>query len=464
MALKNIVISISDGMVERNLLKTDFWPYLLRQPDLNITLLSSSREYFLHLSKNYTAPSVKVVYEEYPIGWMDAAFTYILNNSIHSHTVREEQHSYFKGINGRERRSITMHLLFRVCWYFGRYYWWRSFLRFIYRIFSSSWYAKDLLSDLKPDLVFIPSINPADYKLLRQTKKQNILAIQMIKSWDNLTSKTFLGVHPNYLITHNEVMKSEAICFDDMPEDRIFVSGIPQFDYLIANRESLLVSREDFYKKIGINESNRVLLFSASGDRISPNDRDYLIILNQAIDRGELPADLHVHVRLHPKYESSLDGVEKLTHVTVERPFSYLTSGYRNWIFQKEDVAHWYNSIFHSCAVINVASTMAIDAAVVDRPIISLGFDGYSNLPSDQSILRYYDRDHYKPVMKTGGVSLVKSEAEFISEINRYLNDAEYKKRNRSVLVSQQCYVVDGGSSKRIVDFLLSFLKKKNDK
>lgn len=464
MALHKIVISISDGMVERNLFKTDFWTYLLQQPNLEVVLVSSDREYFAYLSDRYASPAVRVLYEPYSIGWIDAALTYILSNSIHSHTVWEEQYSYWKGINGRQKRPLLIYCFLRMCWYFGQYVWWRSFLRFLYKLLSSSDYAESILREIKPDLVFVPSINPADYKLLRQAKKQGILCVQMIKSWDNLTSKTFLSIHPDYLIVHNNVMKSEAMRFDDMPENRIFVSGVPQFDHLSIHRDLLLVPRENFYGKIGIDDTKRVVLFSASGDRISPYDRDYLSMLNEAISDGRLPSDLHIHVRLHPKYESSFCGIEKLSYVTIERPFSYLTTGYRNWVFEKDDIAHWYSSIFHSCMVINVASTMAIDASVLDRPVVSLGFDGYKQLPLNRSILRYYSRDHYRSVLETGAVSIVKSEKEFIDEINRYLSDAVYRKDERAMLVSQQCYTIDGGSSKRLVDFLVDFLGKKDGK
>ncbi len=459
-----VIVSISDGMAERNLLKTDFLFYLLQKSELEVIFVSASQEYFTYLSERYTSPSVSVVYEPYSINWIDAAFAYIFRNSIHSHTVREEQYSQKNGINGQKKRSFFTYYLFRFFWYLGKYRSSRELLRLLYRLFNNSHYAEKFLKNEKPDLVFIPSINPADYKLLWQAKKQGIFCVQMIKSWDNLTSKTFLATLPDYLITHNEIMKDEAVLLDDMPKERVFVSGIPQFDYLLANKEKFFITREKFYSDLGIEASKKVILFSASGDRISPHDRDYLIMLNDAIIDGRLPSDTHIHVRLHPKYESNLYGVEKLPHVTVERPFSYLTSNYRDWVFEESDIIHWYNSILHSFVVINVASTMALDAAINDRPVISLGFDGFSTLPYNQSILRYYDRDHYRPVMKTNGVSLVKSKEELFAEINHYLKDTNYKKSERAILVSQQCYKLDGRSSKRIVEFLFSFLEEKNDK
>lgn len=455
---KKILISISDGMVERNLLKTDFFP-LLKKSDVTIELVSSNEPYYHYLVERYASDNVHIHYVPYTIQKIDALFTVILRNSIHTYSVAEDQYNYFKGRYGRPKVSLLTYLAYRVFWHGGGIKLGRALLRWLYRQFSPSTYCADLLREIQPDLVFVPSINPTDYKLVQQAKKQGFKCIQMIKSWDNLTSKTFLAVLPDYLVTHNEVMKQEAIDLDDIPSERIFVSGIPQFDYLVTHQKKLIESRDSFYAKLNIDPKKQVILFSASGDSISPHDRDYLFMLDEAIEQGRLPADTHIQVRSHPKYTSDLTGVDKLTHITVERPFSYLSQGYRDWVFEEKDLAHWYNSIHHSAAVINVASTMAIDAAVLNRPIVSLGFDGYTDLPFDQSIRRYYKRDHYKNVVETDAISLVTSEQQLLDAITRYLQEPTYKDKERARLVKQQCYKLDGQSSKRLVDFLLTQIK-----
>lgn len=454
-----IIISLSDGMVERNLLKTDFWSYLTQEKELEIILISSSNEYFNYLAKRYTSPMVKVVYEQYSIGLIDAFLSYLTRNSIHSCTIKEEQYSQRKGINGQKKISFLTYCSFRLCWYLGKYYWWRKFLRFLYRHLSSCGYAESVLRREKPDLVFVPSINPSDYKMIWQARRQNVRCVQMIKSWDNLSSKTFMAVLPDYLVVHNKIIRDEAVYYGDMPKDKIFISGIPQFDYLVSKRDEILINREEFYADLGIDSSQKVILFSASGDRISPHDGDYLLMLDEAIVCGSLPHDTHIHVRLHPKYDSNLKGVEKLKHVTVERPFSYLTKDHRDWIFEEKDMKRWYNSLYHSAMVVNVASTMAIDAAVVERPIISLGFDGYGKLPLSQSVSRYYDRDHYRNVIKTDAVLLVRSEQEFINAVRCYLKNPLHKENERRKLVEQQCYEIDGNASSRLADFLLNLVK-----
>ena len=362
------------------------------------------------------------------------------------------------GVGYNKKISSFLYSLFRIWWYLGKFKIWRLFLRFIYK-FVPNRYCVDLLNNIKPDLVFISSINPSDLKLLQQAKRRKLKTVQMIKSWDNLTSKTFLATIPDFLIVHNEVMKNEAIVLDDMLREKIFISGIPQFDYLVKNREKLEVARKDFYKKLKINPNKKVILFCASGDWLNPYEEEILKDLYYAIKEGRVIDDVQIHIRMHPKYQSNFDEIEKISEFTMDRPFTYLDkNNFNSWIFQEEEIEHWYNSIYHSSMVINTASSISIDAAVLDRPIICIGFDGKEKLSYEHSVLRFYSRDHYANLIKTKGIDLVKNNDELIESINKYLKDLDCKKEERKMLVKQQCYNLDGKSSLRIADFIKSKL------
>lgn len=456
--MKRILLSISDGMVERNLLKTDFLTLLLAEKNVNIYLVCSDENLSKYLKEEYASFGVEVIFKPYGISKIDAVFTYIFQNSIHTITVKENQYNCFKGSPGREKTNWFVFGIFRILRVLGGYKIWRNIIRFAYKIGSND-YCKDLLLEIDPNLVFVPSIGPSDYKLIHQSKKMGFKTIQMIKSWDNLTSKTFVRIFPDHLIVHNEVMKKEAVELCDVSAGSIFVSGIPQFDYLFKNGDKLLVRRETFYSSIGIDHHKQVILYSVSGDMISPNDEDLIWIINRAIENKKIKGDVHIQVRLHPKYNSKFDKLSGLESVTLERPFSYVNENLKDWVFSKEDMVHWYNSIYHCAMVINVASSMAIDAATLDRPVICIGFDGLVKLPYERSVIRYYDRDHYRNLIDTQGVSLVKNERELINEINSYLEDTNKKKKERTDLVSQQCYKLDGNSSSRIANFLIKNLE-----
>lgn len=455
--MKKILIVITDGMVERNLLKTEFLSSFLSAKKTEVYLIVDSELYFRYLKKEYSHLPLEIIYECYTPSRFDYIFFHLFQQSIHTHTVRENQWNLYKsiksGIGYNTKISLPTYLFFRSLWHLGKLKIWRKSLRFLYRIIPNS-YFKETLKRIKPDLVFVPSVNYADYRILRQAKKAGLKTVQMIKSWDNLTSKTFLATVPDYLIVHNEIIKKEAITLDDMEENKIFVSGIPQFDFLIKNQDKLLESRKEFYEKLGIDPSKKVLLYCASGDWLNPYDEEILLGIHNAISEKRFIYDLHVQVRAHPKYKNKFDKIKKMKEFTIDRPFTYLNSGYKNWVFEKEEMKHWFNSIYHSEIVINTASSMSIDAAIIDKPVICIGFDGKEKLPYNQSVLRFYSRDHYANLIKTGGVDLVKNNYELIESINNYLRNPGHKKEERRLIVKQQCYKLNGESSKIIADFL----------
>jgi hypothetical protein len=104
---------------------------------------------------------------------------------------------------------------------------------------------------------------------------------------------------------------------------------------------------------------------------------------------------------------------------------------------------------------INVASSFTIDAAIFDRSIVNLRFDG-SPRPYLQSVRRQYDSDHYRQVLRTGAVRLADSPGQLVAEVRRYLADPSLERIERARLVRELCYRVDGHSGERVADAIVA--------
>ena len=68
------------------------------------------------------------------------------------------------------------------------------------------------------------------------------------------------------------------------------------------------------------------------------------------------------------------------------------------------------SAIAYCDACINIVSTMTLDAAILDRPIVGIEF---SREPSSPQEIMYseYGADHYRPVVESGGLRLARSRA-----------------------------------------------------
>ena len=103
---------------------------------------------------------------------------------------------------------------------------------------------------------------------------------------------------------------------------------------------------------------------------------------------------------------------------------------------------------------------MCIDACVFDKPVILVGFDGSAETPYVKSIRRFYDYDHFAPVLASGGVRYAKSETELVEALERYLQDLSLEAAGRTQIVARECYKADGHSSERLAEALLQSLAK----
>lgn len=114
----------------------------------------------------------------------------------------------------------------------------------------------------------------------------------------------------------------------------------------------------------------------------------------------------------------------------------------------------------YSDIVINIASTITIDATCFDTPIINLAYD----MKKDDSeyigsIERYYHYTHYKHVVETNAAKMVYSDSELFDAIKMYLVDANIDRKNRQILVEKQTYKLDGKSGLRIARRIIEIIK-----
>jgi CDP-glycerol glycerophosphotransferase (TagB/SpsB family) len=120
-----------------------------------------------------------------------------------------------------------------------------------------------------------------------------------------------------------------------------------------------------------------------------------------------------------------------------------------------EDMKHLAATMWHSAVVLNSSSTVSIDAAAFDTPVVCVGFDGYRTLPEDKSVRRWHKYTHYRKLLALGGVRVGHSLDEVIGHINAYLEDPSLDREGRARIVSRQCLALDGRSAERIGKYLL---------
>ena len=146
-------------------------------------------------------------------------------------------------------------------------------------------------------------------------------------------------------------------------------------------------------------------------------------------------------------------------NLILDKPGRFNSSFLDRWNPTKADVIHLASTLKYSDLIINVSSTLVIEAAIFDTPIINIGFDGYQNKSYLESVRRYYDYyTHYLNIIKSGGVKIAKSPGELISLINQYLENPSLDKEGRKRIVQEQLWKFDGKSAERVAEYVAKFL------
>src|SRR3989344_4729776 len=414
--MKRILVPVSNSFFVRNFLRTDGLKILLGRPGIELVFLvpkvkleyyrkefSSSRLTFVEM------PRQNIAIEKF--------FKFLETSSVHTRTVLMQQYFYLKRIGAKENIVIRFFVFFlsRLLWHLGRFSWWRQLVRFFYVLFREGAFEK-ILSELKPDLVFCPTLIYNEFPLLRAAKRKGIKTLGMISSWDNFYSKTFLRVQPDALLVQTEYLKSLAHQLADYPLEKITVTGVPQYDRYFKKTE--IVQRSEFIKGLGGDPDKKLILYAFSGKLGIDVDFDILDILSRALQEGRIPNSAQILVRPYPKNDFSPERVFKIKKrygFLVRQVAGHVGAGKDNWEFEEESLALLGNTLAHSDIIITMYSTFFIEGAIFNKPLIAVAFDGRHKRAYWNSSRRFFDWNHLADIKKSGGISIARSEEELIN-------------------------------------------------
>ena len=334
----------------------------------------------------------------------------------------------------------------------GRWYEWSDRLvsdRAVDRVFAH--HRPTLVAVATPGLIF------AEIPLLRAARRQGARTIAVDLSWDNLTNKLFPIRRVDRLVVWNSIMRREAHELHGYRLDDVDVAGPPQFDsYFNGAARS---TRDAFCRRVGLDPDRRLLTLTTIPAESYPRHDLLIDRLLDAIRTGAMAQPCDLLVRLHPRDElRRYDRYARVPHLAVEKPFrESARSGDGHGVdVAVENTRHLADTMCHSDVVINVASTIAIEASIFDTPVVNVAFDEdeADTRPFLISPLRYYSYTHYQQIVRAGAVRIAKSAGEMVDLVNGYLADPSLDAAGRRRVVAEQCEFTDGRSAERVAGFM----------
>jgi hypothetical protein len=253
-------------------------------------------------------------------------------------------------------------------------------------------------------------------------------------------------------------MKQELHRFyPEIAEERAHVVGTPQFDPYAD--KGLLWSRSEFFRRIGANPDRPLICYSGGDEENSKGDHLHLRALMELIRSGKIHGQPKVLLRPAPidrgtRYDSVRQDFPELLYV---RP-QWLHGASPDCNFLKplpEDVQFLANLTHHADLNINFASTMTLDFAIHDKPVINVVFE-VADPPLFGSSMWEFVRgfEHYDSVVELGVARFAHTIEQFADQINAYLKDPSLDREGRRRFAELELGTPIGKSSERVVQVL----------
>jgi hypothetical protein len=262
----------------------------------------------------------------------------------------------------------------------------------------------------------------------------------------------------DYFLVWNQGLKDQLIeMYDWIKPENVFVTGTPQFDFHF--RSEFYVGREEFCESVGADPQRPIVFYATGMANHMPGEPE----LVEGIADMLLAADESVRpqllVRVYPKDQTGrFDDLKKrrpdILFPKIEWEPEWLTPKY-------EDSYALVNTLRHCAVGINVASTVSLELCMFDKPVINVGYNPPSVPEGELSYARYYEFDHYKPVVDSGAVKVARSEREMSELIFDSLdNPAKGSSERRELIRRMFGDTLDGKSSIRVAETLARLARK----
>jgi hypothetical protein len=343
----------------------------------------------------------------------------------------------------------------------------RRFSRVLMRQFSRCQEIKELLDEVRPNLLVVPNpFGAHETSCLLHARELGIPVACQLLSWDNITAKGTPLLMPDYFISWGPIMTAEIIDWYHFPRGRIYECGVPHFD--VYSRNNDLIPTYMLLRELHLPEEYPYILYGMVTRMYCPNEIAILRWLADQVNKKVFAKPCSLVIRPHPQLMSGiysmnteeLGRLKALVSANVALAMPQVLSEELAWDLPKNDM-YRLASLLSGCAMcLNASSTLCLDACMLDRPVINIAFDGWEELPYERSARQSLDYLHMAKLLALGGIRIARSFSDLENHINAYLCDPSLDQNGRMLSAAQECGPRDGRAVERVTATLLELARR----
>lgn len=318
-----------------------------------------------------------------------------------------------------------------------------------------------IISASKPDLVYLTHQNTSQTLGVSIVAKHlGIPTVCFIYSWDNIVKGNKL-VKADYYFVWSDYMKQELLDYydDEVSCDTVFVVGSPQFHHY--QQDDFLIDKTTFFNAYRIPKSDFYICFSGNFTAIGQDDPAYLRDLAKAVKHynSKNVKQFHILLRANPA-----DYNEGFLPVLKAYP-EFITDVNPDWKITNQPLPVSENklalsvlktTIKYSNAMINVGSTMALDATLLNTLAYYIDYKIKKGSKKFR-IEDIYKFIHFKSQKETDNpIKHLKNKKAFLD----VFNDIQYQKNERLLLQQNWAKIIVKHPIDKVSERMLAGFKK----
>jgi hypothetical protein len=279
------------------------------------------------------------------------------------------------------------------------------------------------VADLAPDVLLVTHLaefgsGQTDY--VRAAKRLGIHTGYPVFSWDNLTNKGLVHDLPEQVIVWNDLQAAEAVELQGIPRGRVTVTGSSAYDHWFEWAPSR--TREQLCAEVGLRADRPILLYTCSSPFVAPKEVAFVRRWIRALrERGGPLGEAGVIVRLHPR------NLAQWVDVSLDEPQAAIWPRFGEEPLDEASRRNYFDSIYHSAAVVGINTSAQIESAIVGRPVHTVLAEEFRD--TQQGTLHF----HYLKADGFGHLHVGRTMAEHLDQLEESLRgrpgDAERNER-----------------------------------
>jgi hypothetical protein len=227
------------------------------------------------------------------------------------------------------------------------------------------------------------------------------------------------------------------------------------------------MDREDYFRLHNLDPKRKLLGYACSFITFSPNYQN-IEPLARLVAQDRLAEPSQLLIRLHPNHfmdEPLYAGErERIASLAREYPNVHVVEpvplGGELGYYSGEDMPEKTSMMAYSDVFLTVYSTMVVEAAIHDRPIVSMCFDapGGWNKPGkfSLSLSKIGNWPTHQRFRHARAGRVAENVEQLVDAINTSLKDPDADRRFRKAFIQAECTYTDGCAGRRTGEYLLS--------